>query len=269
MLIDTHCHLPMLIGQNKRTFLSQADYEKVHQIISEAGSDGVSVLITIGSTNKQDSTECSLLANHFDSVFAAIGLFPHDCTADWHENLKELVPLIKSHEKIIAIGECGLDFHYPDYNPIRQKDAFKAQIELALEYNRALIIHTRNASEETLKIIDEYKNNSLRGIFHCFSENLDFANHVIELGFHIGISGTITYPKNTQLRDIVRMVGLGHVVLETDSPYLPPQHMRGKENHPRQVVTIAQYLADFLQIPLEEIATVTTRNAMDIIQKKS
>ena len=131
---------------------------------------------------------------------------------------------------------------------------------MALEYDRAIVIHTRQATEETLKIIDEYKNHPPRGVFHCFSEDIDFARYVIGLGFYIGIPGTITYPKNDRLREIVSTLGLGNIVLETDSPYLPPQHMRGKQNHPREVATIANYVAKLLHIDLEEVARITTAN---------
>ena len=266
MLIDTHCHMPMIIDDNINKVFTHDDYEKSSQIIAEASLVDVKKLITIGSTSYNDSINCSSLSQRFDHVFAAIGLFPHDCTSNWAHDLKELVPLIKNNDKIVAIGECGLDFHYPDYLPERQKDSFRAQIELALAYDRAIIIHTRQAPDETLKIIDEYKNHLPRGVFHCFSEDLNFAQYITSLGFYIGIPGTITYPKNDRLREIVRTLGLKHVVLETDSPFLPPQHMRGKKNHPREVATIAQYIAQLLRIDLKEVARLTTANANQLFR---
>jgi Mg-dependent DNase len=181
-------------------------------------------------------------------------------------DLKALAPLIKSNDKIVAIGECGLDFHYPNYIPERQKDAFKAQIEMALEFDKALVIHTRQAPDETLKIIDEYKNHPPRGVFHCFSEDLNFAQYVTSIGFNIGIPGTITYPKNDRLRAIVATLGIDHIVLETDSPYLPPQNMRGQKNHPREVATIAKYIAEFLHINIDEISRKTTENANQLFR---
>jgi len=266
MLIDTHCHIPMIIDENINKLLTSADYEKADQIIADALRVNVNKFITIGSTSHNESINCISLSHKFENVFAAIGLFPHDCTSTWKDDLKALIPLIKSNDKIVAIGECGLDFHYPDYNPERQKDSFKAQIELALEHDRAIIIHTRQAPDETLKIIDEYKNDLPRGVFHCFSEDLDFARYIIDLGFYIGIPGTITYPKNDRLRTIVSTLGLEHVVLETDSPYLPPQHMRGKQNHPREVATIAQYIAQLLKLELAEVARITTANATSLFR---
>ena len=264
MLIDTHCHIPMLIDETIEKVFTHVDYIKAEQIIDEAASSNVKTLITIGSTCHNESINCSLLAKKYAAVFDSVGLFPHDCKSTWMNDLKSLVPIIKDNNKIVAIGECGLDFHYPNYMPERQKDSFKAQIELALELNKAIIIHTRQAADETLKIIDEYKSHLPRGVFHCFSEDLNFAQHVTNLGFYLGIPGTITYPKNNRLREIVATLGLEHIVLETDSPYLPPQHMRGKTNHPREVATIAAYLANLLQVNIELIEQKTTLNAQDL-----
>lgn len=261
MIVDTHCHIPMIVDENINKALTNQDYEKAEQIIDQAALVGVKKFVTIGSTSYQESVNCSLLSKRFESVFAAIGLFPHDCTSTWLHDLQALVPLIKSNDKIVAIGECGLDFHYPDYIAARQKDAFKAQIELALEYDKAIIIHTRQATDETLRIIDEYKNHVPRGVFHCFSEDIEFAKYVISLGFYIGIPATITYPKNNRLREIVSVLGLEHVVLETDSPFLPPQHMRGKKNYPCEVATVAQYIAQLLSLDVQDVARITTANA--------
>lgn len=261
MLIDTHCHITLLIDGNDDKILSDQDYAKAQDIIAQSKNSNVTTIITIGSTNRQDSINSSLLAKKFDSVFAAVGIFPHDAKPSWQEDLKSLIPLIKENEKIIAIGECGLDFHYPDFNINRQKDVFRAQIELALQYNKALIIHTRQATEETLRIIDSYKSDLPAGVFHCFSENLEFAQYVINLGFYLGIPATITYPKNNSLREIVRTIGMEHCVLETDAPFLPPQHMRGKPNHPQQIATIAEYIAHMFDKSVQYIAHVTTNNA--------
>jgi TatD DNase family protein len=254
----------MLIDENTEKIFSHADYLKAEQIIADAASVNVKALITIGSTTHNESINCSSLAQKYDNVFAAIGIFPHDCTSTWHKDLEALVPIIKSNNKIVAIGECGLDFHYPDYLPERQKDAFKAQIELALKLDKAIIIHTRQAPDETLKIIDEYKNELPKGVFHCFSEDLAFARHITSLGFYLGIPGTITYPKNDRLREIVATIGLEHIVLETDSPYLPPQHMRGQKNYPREVATIATYIAQLIDVDLKQLEQKTTTNALKL-----
>jgi TatD DNase family protein len=261
MLVDTHCHIPLLIDENINRKLEPSDYQKASMIIDEAAESDVTTLVTIGSTSYIDSVNCSLLAKQYKQVFATVGLFPHDCTESWQEDLKKLIPLLADNPKIVAIGECGLDYHYPDYNASRQKDAFRAQIELALKYNRSLVIHTRQAPDDTLDIIDEYASELQGSVFHCFSEDLSFAEHVIQSGFYIGIPATVTYPKNERLRSIIKHVGLEHIVLETDSPFLPPQHMRGKKNHPREISTIAHFIAEFLHIDYHTVATITTHNA--------
>lgn len=268
MFIDTHCHITLLVDENVDRSFSEREYETAWHIISQAKTKNITTIITIGSTNLQDSVNCCLLAKNFSSVYAAIGIFPHDSKPSWKQDLQNLIPLLKEYDKIVAIGECGLDFHYPDFQEQRQKDVFKAQIELALEYNKALIIHTRQAPDQTLRIVDEFKHHNLRGVFHCFSEDLAYAQYVISLGFYIGIPATITYPKNNRLREIVSAVGLNNIVLETDAPFLPPQHMRGKQNHPEQIATIAEYISQMLSCPIEEIAKKTTHNAQKLFQLK-
>ncbi|MDR3551013.1 MAG: TatD family hydrolase, partial [Candidatus Babeliales bacterium] len=190
----------------------------------------------------------------------------NDCTSSWQNDFKELQQLMKKKEihKIVGIGETGLDRHYPDYNIKRQKDAFKAQIELSLENNVALVVHTRDARDETLRSLEEFKGQITRGIIHCYSEDQDFANQVIAWNFALGIGGTITYPKNLYLRDIVCNTSLEHMVLETDAPFLPPQTMRGKQNHPMYIKTIAEYIAQLKDESLASIAQQTTKNACRI-----
>ncbi|MCL4361303.1 TatD family hydrolase [Candidatus Dependentiae bacterium] len=188
---------------------------------------------------------------------------PGSCRHDSH---------IKNHDfsatanKIVAIGECGLDYHYPEYDKNLQYDAFKAQIEIALENDLALVIHTRSAKDEVLKILSEYKNDKLRGTIHCFSEDLQFAQDAIKLGFVLGIGGTITYPKNEILRNVLKTVGIENIILETDAPYLSPQEIRGKVNTPAQIKNIAQFIADLLGKKFEEVSNTTTENVRRIFR---
>ena len=160
----------------------------------------------------------------------------------------------------------GVVFGDPQYNIEQQKDGFKYQIELALENDLALVVHTRDAGEETLYCLEPYKDQGLRGTIHCFSENLTFAQQTLEWGFVLGIGGTVTYPKNDLLRSVVQAVGIESIILETDAPFLPPQIIRGKQNNPAQVRTIALYLADLLNLSLEEISNATTKNVQRIFR---
>ncbi len=263
MLIDTHCHINIMI---KKTFdipLQSNDIILAHDIIHEAQQHDVTHIINVG-TSVIESINCIELAKKFNNVFAAIGIHPNDCTPQWRHDIQKLSTLIKEENRIVAIGECGLDRHYPDYNIQRQQDAFKAQIELALNHNLALIVHSRDAYDETLYALEEFKDQITRGVIHCFSYDQAFAHQVTDWGFVLGIGGVITYPKNDFLRTIVAAINLQHIILETDAPYLPPQVIRGKKNHPKHIATIAQYIAELRNQPLEDIAHQTTINACTV-----
>lgn len=265
MLIDTHCHINMMVKKNFDILMTTEELSAVQAIIQESQKNNVEQIINVG-TSLVESINCIMLAQTYDSIFAVIGIHPNDLTTTWQKDLKELATLLKQkkEKKIVGIGECGLDFHYPDYNIKQQQDAFKAQIELALENELGLVVHTRDARDETLRSLEEFKGQISRGIIHCFSEDMDFARTVIEWGFVIGIGGTITYPKNNYLREIVTTVNLKSLVLETDAPFLPIQEMRGKQNHPKYILNIAEYIAQLRNEPLNEIAHQTSLNAQRI-----
>lgn len=265
MLIDTHCHINMMI---KKTFdqpLTEQEIESARIIISQAEQLDVSTIINVG-TSLVESQNCIELAKKYARNFAVIGIHPNDLTSSWLDDFKELKSLMKKKEilKIVGIGETGLDRHYPDYNLQRQKDAFKAHIDLALEHNVGLVVHTRDAHEETLRCLEEYKGQISRGIIHCFSEDQSFADTVISWNFALGIGGTITYPKNASLREVVVNTSLENMVLETDAPFLPPQIIRGKQNAPLYTRTVADYIAKLKDVSYENVATSTTKNAQRI-----
>jgi len=254
-----------MVKKNFDTTLSHDELKFAEKIAQQAVEKNVKIIINVG-TSLIESKNCIAIAQASNSVYAVIGIHPNDLTDNWKHDLKEIELLVKNkrEKKIVGIGECGLDFHYPDYNISRQKDAFKMQINLALENSLALVVHTRNAGDETLRALEEFKGQIQHGIIHCFSEDLDFANTVIEWGFAIGIGGTITYPKNNELRAVVAQVPLDAIVLETDAPFLPIQSMRGKQNHPQYIVEIAQYIATVRNEPLEMIGQKTSKRAIEI-----
>lgn len=265
MLIDTHCHINMMIKKKFDVPLLPEQFSHAATIIKEAQEKQVTRIINVG-TSLIESNNCVALAKTFESCYASAGIHPNDCSAEWHDDFKQIQTMIKDREPgtIVAVGETGLDRHYPGYNIKRQHDAFNAHIECALEYDLPLIIHTRSASDEVLKVLDAYKHDSLRGVIHCFSEDLAFARHAIEFGFVVGIGGTLTYPKNEELRGVFTLIDLKDVILETDAPFLPPQSIRGKQNHPREIATIAHYLAELRNESFETIAQTTTHNAMKL-----
>lgn len=261
MFVDTHCHLNIMVKKEFDRPLTEQEIVDAQSIITEAANNHVTTIINVG-TSLTESINSIVLAQKYTPVYASIGLHPNDCTAAWREDIKELAVYLQNKErhKIIAIGECGFDKHYPNFNLIRQKEAFKAQVELALEYELPLLIHSRNAVDETLYALDEFKNDPIRGIIHCFSEDLSIAQEYIKRRLLIGIGGTVTYPANEKLRTVVKNIDLKDMVLETDAPFLPPQEMRGQQNSPKNIAIIAAFLAQLRTQAVEEIAKQTTTN---------
>lgn len=264
MLVDTHCHINMMIKSSFDTLLLDSTVSQAQTIIQQASEQNVNIIINVG-TSRIESENCIILARSFNQVFATVGIHPNDSDT-WQEDFGLLRKwcMQKEENKIVGIGECGIDMHYPDYNLNRQRDAFKAQIELGLEYDLGLVVHSRDAYEETLRVLEEYKHNNLRATMHCFSYDQNFANIIIEWGFLLGIGGTITYPKNELLRAVVKNSSLQDIILETDAPFLPPQAIRGKQNHPKEIATIAEYIAQLRNDSIEIIAQKTTANALKL-----
>lgn len=254
-----------MVKKNFDVLLSSEQLEEAKPIINEAAAADVTRIINVG-TSVAESLNCVALSKKFMHVYAAVGIHPNDLTSDWRSDLKEILLLIKNknENKIVAIGECGMDFHYPDYNKQQQQDAFEAQIEMALEHNLALIVHSRSARDETLLSLEKYHKDLKRCIIHCFSEDQEFAEIVTNWGFALGIGGIITYPKNEYLRTIVKSISLDKIVLETDAPFLPIQSMRGKQNHPKYIQQIAQYIAQLRNESLDSVSEQTSKNACRI-----
>lgn len=261
-----------MIKEKFDQLLTISEFPHAATIIKESDLVNVKKIINVG-TSLIESINCVELAKTFDQCYASIGIHPNDCTETWHKDLQEMQKLwfdtrIPKHKnfKIVAIGECGIDRHYPNYNLQRQKDAFKAQIELALEHSLALIVHTRDAHDETLRSLEEFKKDNLQGIIHCFSENQSFADTALSWGFVLGIGGTLTYPKNNFLREIFKAISLDKIVLETDAPFLPIQEMRGKQNHPKYIVEIAKFLAELRNESFDIIAQTTSNTALNLFK---
>ena len=267
MLVDTHCHLNMIVKKNFDVPLTNNEINNALSFLNNAKDSGITKIINVG-TSVIESKNSIELAKKYPTVWATVGVHPNDLEKNWEKQIEEINNMIseKIENKICAIGETGMDKHYPEYNIECQSNAFRKQIELALENDLAIVVHTRDAKAETLKVLNEYKGAIKRGVIHCFSEDLDFAEQAIDLNFHIGIGGTITYPKNSVLRDVVKDISLDKIVLETDAPFLPPQEIRGKQNTPAQIKTIATYLARLKNCSLEMVATKTTANVEEIFK---
>ncbi|NGN97008.1 YchF/TatD family DNA exonuclease [Grimontia sp. S25] len=248
MLVDSHCHLDKL------------NYEDLHAdvgaVVENAKQRGVDYLLSVGVTLKSFPKMMELI-RPFDNVFASCGVHPLDIEEGFdYDTLKALA----SDDRVVAIGETGLDYHYQPEPAEKQKDAFRQHVRLAVELNKPLIIHTRMAREDTLQILREENAQKVGGVLHCFTESYEMAEAAIELGFYISISGIVTFNKASELKDVVRRLPLERLLVETDSPYLAPVPFRGKENQPAYVREVAEYVGLLKGVSGDEVAKVTTEN---------
>lgn len=264
MFVDTHCHLNMMVGKEVDAPLQQEDFAVITRIIAEATAVDVKKIINVG-TSVAETYNSIAIAQRFECVWASAGIHPCDTTSDWRSHLKTLRKLLedKENNKIVAVGETGLDYYHQPYDKKLQHDVFKAHIELALENGLPLIVHVREAADDVLRILEEFKGQA-RGVNHCFAQEKYVADQLIEWGFYVGIDGPITYPKNESFRQVVAQLPLSSIILETDAPFLPPQQYRGKQNHPAYIPLFAQTIADLHAVSLADLAAVTSKNVHNL-----
>ncbi len=249
MLIDTHLHL------------SNEGYD-IEKIIQSAKSNDVEIMIT-GGTNKINNAEDIKLSKKYNNIYITLGYHPEYANDINDEDLILLEKQISENkDKIVGIGEIGLDYYYQKDNKDQQKKLFESQINLAKKYNLPIIVHSRNATEETYDIL---KKSNVTGIIHCFSGSLEMANKYIQLGYKLGIGGVITF-KNSNLKNVIKEIDLKNIVLETDSPYLSPE--RENKNEPSNIKKIAEFIASIKNISYEEVAHVTTKIAKKTLNIK-
>ena len=220
------------------------------------------VVGTGDATDFENFSRVVRLAEKHENIFASVGVHPHDAKTFDAESERRLIELAKSSEKVIAWGEIGLDFYYDHSPPEVQKEIFRRQIKIANELNLPIIIHSRDADDETLEILTEEcaHENFRGGIMHCFGGNPQMAESLMNIGFLISFAGNVTFKKADNLRDSARVVPLNKLLIETDSPYLAPIPFRGKRNEPMFVVETAKFLADFYNVDLKVLAKATTQN---------
>jgi TatD DNase family protein len=247
MFIDTHAHL----------FLPNFEND-LDEVITRARNKGIDYII-VPATDIKTANRTIELCEKYDFIYGAVGIHPHD-SKDWNPALLNEIKDLSKHKKIVAIGEIGLDYYY-DFSPKeKQIEAFRSQIELAINFNLPVIIHNRESDEDMLKIIKEYCGSGLKAQFHCFNASLKDANEYIRMGHFISFTGNITFKKADQLRDILSNISLEHIMLETDSPFMTPVPYRGKRNEPSNVKLIAEKIAEVHNVTLEDIARSTSYN---------
>ncbi len=248
ILTDTHTHLYYETDPEKLSDLMQRSLDNKVCRLFLPNVDSESIPLVFGLSERYP--------NH---CFPMLGLHPCDVKANYKAELDSISKEI-AQRKVYSIGEIGIDLYWDKSTLSIQQEAFRTQIDWAKNLGLPIVIHCREAFDEILEILNELKDDKLRGIFHCFSGTLEQAHQVIGLGFYLGIGGVLTY-KNSGLDKVIQDVSLEHLVLETDSPYLTPVPFRGKPNESSYLVYIAQKLADLKQVSLHEIAEVTTQNS--------
>lgn len=250
-LLDSHTHLD-----------SEAFDIDREACIERARANGITRILTVGAGRGLASTRGAIaLAESYDWIWASAGIHPHDAGQDLDiSDLKKLA----EHPKVVAIGETGLDF-FKNLAPIdKQYEYFELQIELALAVKKPLIIHSRQAGEECLKLLETKNASAVGGVFHCYAEQAAFAERLRAIGFLVSFPGTLTFKKAEALRTVCKAIPLEQMMVETDAPFMAPEPHRGKRCEPAFVLETARCLATLKGLPLEEVAAITTSNALKL-----
>ena len=254
MFVDSHCHL------------SFPDFDSDRQkVICRLQEANVSLLIDPG-TDITTSKNSIALAEEVAFVYANVGLHPHEATQPIGDEIFQELEALALHPKVVGLGEIGLDYHYPDCNPEHQQTAFREMLRMAIRLDLPVIIHSRDAWVNTLRILDEEQHSALRGIMHCFSGDVSIAHECIKRGFKLSIPGTLTYKKSL-LPEVVANVTLDDLVTETDAPYLAPVPYRGKRNEPAYVALVTETIARIRSITVQEAASAIYRNTLSVFEK--
>lgn len=249
-LVDSHCHLDQLD-------LTAHD-GKLSNALGYAANQGVGHMLCVCIT-LQDFPQVLSIAQNYPHVSASIGLHPNETAVESELTANDLVVLAQ-HEKIVAIGETGLDYYRSTGDLSWQHERFRQHIRAAKKVNKALIIHSRQARTDTLRILKEEEAATVGGVMHCFTEDWDMAKAAIDLGFYISFSGIVTFSNAKELQAVAKQVPLERMLIETDSPYLAPVPYRGKSNEPAYVRKVAEYIAQLRGIDVVELADQTTTN---------
>lgn len=249
MFIETHAHL-------EKEF-----YDDIKSVIEKSKEMGTCTIITAG-TDAKTNIEALENAHTFARVYACVGIHPEYANDYQDEDVSILEEYLKD-EKVLAIGEIGLDYHYEGYNKAKQIDLLEKQLALAEKLKMPVVIHSREAMEDTIKTLKKYQ---VKGVIHSFSGSKETAEIYLKMGYKLGINGVVTF-KNAHIKEVIKALGIENFVLETDSPFLTPEPMRGKQNIPGNIKYIVEFLADYLGISPEDISKVTQKTTYEIFDK--
>ena len=246
-MIDSHCHLnfPSLSGD-------------IDNIINRCKDNGIKKLLTI-NTNPKDFQEHLNLIQEYDNIFIAYGIHPQEVNNKSNLFIKDIEKNI-TNSKLVAIGETGLDYYHSTEFKNHQIKIFESHIEASIKFDLPIIIHQRSSEDDIINILKNYKKNKLNIVFHCFTGSKTLLDFCLKNNYYISLSGIVTFKNAKNLRDIIKNVSMDHLLIETDSPYLAPMPMRGKENEPSFIKYTAEFLANFYSMNLDEFIKITDNN---------
>ena len=251
MFIDTHCHL------------SKDYYNDIDTVIKENRKNNVNKII-VSACDMESIPEAIELSKKYDDIYLTIGFHP-DCVDKINDDdILYLENIIKNNNKIVGIGEIGLDYYYVQDNKNSQIELFNKQLKLAERLGLPVVIHSREATKDTIDTLSKYQ---LSGVIHCFSGSIETANIYVKMGYKIGIGGVVTF-KNSNLFKVVEAIGIKNIVLETDSPYLTPVPFRGKQNSSKYIPYVAEKISEILSLDVCDVAEITTNNAVELFDLK-
>ena len=242
MYIDSHCHL------------TKKDYLEIDDIIEELNGN---LAITSGY-DAESNEQIIELCNKYNNIFGTLGIHPGEIDEDIDKALDYIEKNINDHN-IVAVGEIGLDYYY-EHDKEKQKEIFIKQLDLARTYNKPVVIHSRDAAEDTYEILKSYKD--LKVVIHCYSYSVEYALLFVKLGFMLGIGGVVTFKNSRVLKEVVKTISLDNLLIETDSPWLTPEPNRGLKNKPSNVLLVANKIAEIKEIDVKEVVDKTTKNAI-------
>lgn len=249
MFTDTHCHV------------YSEYYSDISKVVDESLENNVNRFITCGCNNKEN-IEILNIIDSYETIFASLGIHPEN-VLEYNDSDIEFIKNNLNNKKVVAIGEIGLDYHYSKEEKEEQIKLFETQLSLSEEYNIPVIIHSRDATMDTINTLKKY---NCRGVIHSFSGSLETAKEYIKMGYLIGVNGVITF-KNANIKEVIKELPLTSIILETDSPYLTPVPFRGEKNSPKNIIYIAKFICELKNISMEELSNITNNNIKRLFDK--
>lgn len=264
-LIDTHCHIQSIGAKTGEKVTSdiwskQQDLN-IDQVVKEALDNGVTRSLAVGC-NLEDSKLAINTASNYSNIWATIGIHPHEAKDYLDNKIQTEFSLLADKARVVAVGECGLDYYYQHSSPDDQKKVLEFQLQLATKRHLPVIFHVREAFKDFWPIVDNFK--EIKGVVHSFTDNMTNMNEAIKRGLFIGVNGIATFTKNVEQTDVYKAIPLENLLLETDSPFLTPVPLRGSINTPKNVRLVAEYLANLKGQSLQTISEQTTANAIKL-----